>query len=343
MDITKGARNSSAQDLEVKALIDTLKKILSASDPSGPPTREALKKTAGKLSLALETPGETVHRVAYYVSSSSHSMLTSVALVSHLAEVAAANSSRRQQPMQTTVVRIANSLRIFHVLVESRKPATSKELAQRVGADHALLLRLLRYLVAIRSIGEAGVDTYVPNNITKNLIVPRLEAGVNHTYDIVRVATMALPSFLAKSKYQNPTDPNNCAFQEGFNTRENLFDWFPKHPELLNDFNLWMTGQRDGRTNWLDFFPFEERVGRGFERGDGSVMLIDVGGGRGHEVEAIKNKHPNLPGRFLLQDLPNTIKQALPVPGMEAVAHDFFTEQPIKGQLLEIWSLYSFC
>lgn len=283
MDITKRARNSSTQDPEVKTLIDTLKKILLASDPTGPPTRETLKDTAERLSLALETPGETVHRVAYYVSSSSHSILASVASIFHLAEV----------------------------------------------------------IVAIRSIGEAGVDTYVPNNITKNLIVPRLEAGVNHTYDIVRVATMALPSFLAKTKYQNPADSNNCAFQEGFHTRENLFDWFPKHPELLNDFNLWMTGQRDGRTNWLDFFPFEERVARGFERGDGSVMLIDVGGGRGQEVEAIKNKHPHLPGRFLLQDLPNTIRKALPVPGMEAVAHDFFTQQPIKGQLWETWSLYS--
>lgn len=335
MDITKGAKNSSAQDLEVKALIDTLKQILSASDPTGSSTREALKETAEKLSLALETPGETVHRVAYYVSSSSHSILASIASVFHLAEVTAANNARRQQPMRTTVIRITNSLRLFHVLVESSKPVTSKELAQRVGADHALLLRLLQYLVAIRSIGEAGVDTYVPNNITKNLIVPRLEAGVNHTYDVVRVATMALPSFLAKTGYQNPADPNNCAFQEGFQTRKNLFDWFPKHPELLNDFNLWMTGQRDGRTNWLDFFPFEERVARGFKRGDGSVMLVDVGGGQGHEVEAIKNKHPHLPGRFLLQDLPDTIMQALPVPGMEAVAHDFFTDQPIKGQLLE--------
>ena len=55
---------------EVTALIDALKKTLSASDPAGPATREHLKETAEKLSLALETPGETVQRVAYYVSSS---------------------------------------------------------------------------------------------------------------------------------------------------------------------------------------------------------------------------------------------------------------------------------
>ena len=233
--------------------------------------------------------------------------------------------------MQTTVVRIANTLRILHILVNSNKPVTGKELAQKVGADHVLLLRLLRYLVAMHAIGEAGVELYIPNSATKNLIVPQLEAGVNHTYDVVGAATMGLPSFLARTKYQNPTDPNNCAFQEGLHTQDSLFEWFPKHPELLNNFNLWMTGQRDGRANWLDFFPFDQRVAKGFKSGDGAVMLIDVGGARGHEIEAIKKKHPNLPGRFLLQDLPDTIEQALPVPGMEAVVHDFFTEQPIKG------------
>ncbi|KAL9127327.1 MAG: hypothetical protein Q9175_007754 [Cornicularia normoerica] len=105
----------------------------------------------------------------------------------------------------------------------------------------------------------------------------------------------------------------------------------PKHPECLNNFNLWMTGQRDGRPNWLDFYSFEERIAKGFQEGDGAVIFIDVGGARGHEVEAIKKKYPTLPGRFLLQDLPDTVAQALPVRGMEAIAHDFFTAQPIKG------------
>ena len=237
--------------------------------------------------------------------------------------------------MQTTVVRIAIRLRIFHILVESNGPVSGEELAQKTGTDHVLLLRLLRYLVAMHAIGEAGIDTYISNNVTKTLIIPQLEAGVNHTYDVVGASTMALPSFLAKTKYQNPTDIKHCAFQEGLRTQDSLFEWFPKHPELLNNFNLWMTGQREGRANWLDFFPFEERVARDFHRGDGAVMLIDVGGARGHEVEAIKKKYSNLPGRFLLQDLPDTIEQALPVPGMEAVAHDFFTEQPVKGQWLK--------
>lgn len=218
------------------------------------------------------------------------------------------------------------------MLVKSHVPVTGEELAQKTGANHVLLLRLLRFLVAMRAIGEAGVDSYVANNVTKNLVIPQLEAGVNHTYDLVGVATAALPSFLAKTNYQNPANPKNCAFQQGFSTQDDLFEWFPKHPEYLNNFNLWMTGQREGRANWLDFFPFEEQVIKGFKDSDGAVILVDVGGARGHEVEAIKKRYPTVPGRVLLQDLPNTVAQAVTVPGMESFAHDFFTEQPIKGQ-----------
>ena len=60
--------SSSSDSDEVAALIHDLKRTLSADDPTAATTRKHLKRTAEKLSLALETPGETVQRVAYYVS-----------------------------------------------------------------------------------------------------------------------------------------------------------------------------------------------------------------------------------------------------------------------------------
>lgn len=236
------------------------------------------------------------------------------------------------QPTQITVIRIANRLKLFHILAESYGPKTGKELAHIFGVDHNLLLRLLRYLVAIRTLGEDGVDSYVATNITHNLIVPSLEAGISHSFDVVAPATMALPSFLARTNYQTPTNPRDCPFQEGFKTDDLAFEYLPKHPEFLNNFNMWMTGQREGRANWLDFFPFEEQILTGFEGGDSAVMLVDIGGARGHEMKAIKEKYPHLPGKLVLQDQPNTVAQALPVPRMQAMAHDFFTPQPIKGK-----------
>lgn len=202
-----------------------------------------------------------------------------------------------------------------------------------VGADHTLLIRLLRYLVANAAIGEDGVDSYVATKITRNLSIPMLAAGVNHLCDTVAPIVLALPNFLRKTKYENPEDLAHCAFQDACRTTETMFEWYPKHPEDLETFNMWMTGQREGRTSWLDFFPLEEQLVGGFKGSNDDVMLVDVGGGFGHEVQAIKEKHPALPGRFILQDLPDTIKQARLVPGMQAMQHDFLTPQPVKGEL----------
>lgn len=61
-------------------------------------------------------------------------------------------------------------------------------------------------------------------------------------------------------------------------------------------------------------------------------MLINAGCARGHEVANIKTRYPHIPGRSILQDLPETTKQALDVDSMEVMEHDFFIPQPIKGE-----------
>ena len=62
------AIDSFTQNSEVTTLINELKKNLSVNDRAGLATRWHLKETVEQLSPALETPGETVQRVAYYVS-----------------------------------------------------------------------------------------------------------------------------------------------------------------------------------------------------------------------------------------------------------------------------------
>lgn len=195
-------------------------------------------------------------------------------------------------------------------------------------------MRLVRYLVAVGTIQEVGIDNYVATNTTGNLSISQLAAGVNHLCDTCGgPMMMVLPAFLERMEYRNPTDPKNCPFQDAFRTTSSLFGWFRKDPEKLGHFHLFTTGQREGRANWLDFFPLEEQLTYRIRGGDDAVMLVDVGGALGHEVRATKAKCPNLPGGMILQDLFDTIKQASLVPGMQAMAHDFFTPQPIQGEL----------
>ena len=52
-------------------LIASLKSILAEHDTTGTYDRLKLKNTAEQLSIALETPGDTAQRIAYYVRSQS--------------------------------------------------------------------------------------------------------------------------------------------------------------------------------------------------------------------------------------------------------------------------------
>jgi hypothetical protein len=63
-------------------------------------------------------------------------------------------------------------------------------------------------------------------------------------------------------------------------------------------------------------------------------VFVDVGGGTGQQCVAVRRKWPGLPGRVVLQDLPAVVAEA-EVPegyGIEVMAYDFFTPQPVKGK-----------
>lgn len=62
-------------------------------------------------------------------------------------------------------------------------------------------------------------------------------------------------------------------------------------------------------------------------------MLVDIGGGYGHDLEAFRNAFPESSGRLILEDIPQAIDE-LPARRkwlMEAINYDFCTPQPIIG------------
>ena len=82
------------------------------------------------------------------------------------------------------------------------------------------------------------------------------------------------------------------------------------------------------------FYPVRDRVEQGMTQNANEVAIVDVGGGMGHDLAELRKKQPTVPGRFILQDLPQVIEQiSEPIEGIEVMAHDFYTEQPVKGEL----------
>lgn len=100
-------------------------------------------------------------------------------------------------------------------------------------------------------------------------------------------------------------------------------------------FNNYMMAYRAGKPAWMDagFYPIDDRLSKSFDKQISDVFLVDVGGGLGHDLRDLRAKHPELPGRLILQDRQEviaTIPHTADSP-FEATAHDFFTEQPVKG------------
>lgn len=147
-----------------------------------------------------------------------------------------------------------------------------------------------------------------------------------------------LPEFLRKTGHKEPFDGRNCAFNMAFCTDEPFFDFLTKNPKFLEVFNSYMTSQRQGRQSWLEFFPLEQELVTGFSGEGNAVMFVDIGGGYGHEIQEVKKRYPDLPGRMILQDLPDTINQITAAPNTEAMAYNFFTPQLIRGKELDLFS-----
>ncbi|KAL2847753.1 S-adenosyl-L-methionine-dependent methyltransferase [Aspergillus pseudoustus] len=95
-----------------------------------------------------------------------------------------------------------------------------------------------------------------------------------------------------------------------------------------------MEGDRGSRPGWVEWFPVEEQgLLAGFSGGDEDVFLVDVAGGRGHDIKAFKEKSPHARGRFVLEDLPHVVEQSLPELEQRVgkVGFDLFKPQPVKG------------
>ncbi|KAI9693548.1 MAG: hypothetical protein M1820_009163 [Bogoriella megaspora] len=101
----------------------------------------------------------------------------------------------------------------------------------------------------------------------------------------------------------------------------------------LPAFNAFMKTFNAGRKDWTEFYPVDERLIIGSSDDPEAPLMIDVGGGLGHQAIDLSNKFPHLRSRIVVEDLP----QSLPKDRsgrIEFLEHNFFDKQPIKGARL---------
>ena len=142
-----------------------------------------------------------------------------------------------------------------------------------------------------------------------------------------------MPAYFESRGYKCPTDPDDTPFQYALKTKLSFYEYLEHDSEGFKDFDIFNTASKLNRPIFVNWFPVQERIINGFDHGkeNSNVLLIDIGGGLGHDLERFKRTFPQAGGRFILQDLARTVADAVEVEGIETMAYDFFTPQPIKG------------
>lgn len=147
-------------------------------------------------------------------------------------------------------------------------------------------------------------------------------------------AVHSIPQWLKSNGYQTPTNGKQCPFNLGFRTEQHFFEYMGANPHLAGQFNNLMSAYHQGCPSWMDtnFYPVREQLLAGARTGPEDVLLVDVGGNRGHDLEEFRTKVPEASGKLILQDLPGVISQIKKLDErIQPMAHDFWTEQPVKG------------
>lgn len=219
---------------------------------------------------------------------------------------------------------------------------SSHDLAEKTGVDVVLLQRIVRHLIAMKVV-SFGDGKFFGTTLSHGLATDNYQQSIDFCYDVARPSFNGFPEFFARTDYRLPTSLTDGPFQAAHGTKLSFFPWLVATPPHLAEFDAFMSAYRSGKANWYDpgFYPVAERLIEGFDPRNSDVLLVDVGGGRGHDTLSFATRHAAHPGRVVLQDREPVIaevqdKDKLP---FECEAHDFFTPQSVRGA--RAYSLHS--
>ncbi|KAF5002767.1 hypothetical protein FGRMN_165 [Fusarium graminum] len=291
----------------INAVPALIKEINSLSDSFSEDDQEARLKLMAKaksLWQSLETPRETMLRQVW-AEPSLHCALTAGTV----------------KDVWTHVAKIQGPFKVADV-------------AKEKNIDPVLLARLVRHVSSMGYITEVGQDTYEATNFIKSMAFPFINAGYPCISGACINALGQFHEWADSNEWKDATDIGNSPLQHGYKTEKNFFEHLHTNPPYGQMFHLHMGGYRQGRPSWMDtdFFPVQERLIGDLDKSEDSVLLVDIGGSFGHDIEEFHRKFPNAPGHLILQDLPVVIDQITTLDSkIQRMKHDFFTEQPVKG------------
>ncbi|EKD16415.1 o-methyltransferase [Drepanopeziza brunnea f. sp. 'multigermtubi' MB_m1] len=242
------------------------------------------------------------------------------------------------RPNLNVAIRIGVEMGLFKALPTSGEPSTIADLAQKTNSEEEFLLRIARTVAAFNIIHENdsskdSLPSYSHTPYSRFLTSPPAEASTRHLFDeMLHAQTNSAVDYYLKNGFRNPTDAKNSPFSFAHGeTDKGVFDILEEHPEKMRVFNSAMTIVSIIETSEkFQAYPFD-RLSPNKE----GVVLVDVGGGKGHVINQIRSAFPNLQGKFALEDMQVVLDGGTVVPADVVLQpHDIFKEaQPIQGKI----------
>jgi O-methyltransferase domain len=241
-----------------------------------------------------------------------------------------------QDTLYIAALKSCMDLKVFDILGESSDFVPIAELSKRTGANEALLARILRHVAAMGGIREKEPPlAYASTPYSDALRRKEINAGIDFIFSISAPVAATLPTWLEKIGYKDPLSSDDCCWNIAKHTDKGLFDYLNAHPTELATFAAHMSGYSEGRGIWLDLYPLSRILEGADPEG---ALLVDVGGGRGHDVERFRLRASQQQlGKIIVQDLPLVVEEAKKHQvdsSIEFIVHDFFTPQPVKRKQL---------
>ena len=185
-------------------------------------------------------------------------------------------------------------------------------------------------MAAMHSVAEVGPDSFAHNKFARYLLTPSADSTLSFMRWFQGVES-AMPAYFAENGYKSPSITKKAPFSWAKNLGDvTWFEFLSKDAKYRPMFASMMRAESEGKPTWSDgqLYPVKEKL-TDIDTPDG-VLIVDVGGGNGHDLEWFHKNHPDLKGRLVLQDLPY-ITDSVKLEGIETMGHDFYDEQPIKG------------
>lgn len=108
------------------------------------------------------------------------------------------------------------------------------------------------------------------------------------------------------------------------------FEWQKSQPELSSAFGVWMAAQHKSSMSWMDVVDFPALIGG---MGSEAPLFVDVGGGIGHQCQALRARYPELTGKVVLQDSGVVLEKAAEMEWVERMDFDFWGPQVVEGKI----------